>query len=77
MSTITIDQVLDTINQLPFEQQEILIAIFHKRLQETRRQKISQDAQESLVAFRQGELIMQSADQIIRELHNSLDENDA
>jgi len=77
MSTITIDQVLDSINQLSFEQQEMLIDIFRKRLIETRRQKIAQDAQESLSAFRQGQFTAQPADQVVQELHESLDEYSA
>ena len=77
MRPITFDQVLDTINQLPFEQQEMLIDIFRKRLIETRRQKIAQDAQESLNAFHQGQFTSQPAEQIVQELHESLDENSA
>ena len=77
MSTITFDQVLDTISQMPFEQQEMLIDIFRKRLIETRRQKIALDAQESLSAFRQGQFTVQPADQVVQELHESLDENSA
>ena len=77
MRPITFDQVLDTIDQLPFEQQEMLIDIFRKRLIETRRQKIAQDAQESLNAFRQGRFTAQPVDQVLKELHESLDENSA
>ncbi len=74
MRPITFDQVLDTINQLPFEQQEMLIDICHKRVIETRRQKIAQDAQESLSAFRQGKFNVQPADHVVKELHESVDE---
>ncbi len=77
MSTVTFDQAIDTINQLPFEQQEMLIDIFRKRLIETRRQKIAQDAQESLNAFRQGQFTTQSADEAVQELHTLLDEDSA
>ena len=77
MSTVTIDQVLDTIDELSFEQQEMLVDIVYKRLLETRRQKIAQDAQESLKAFRQGQYVAQSADMLLRELHESFDQDAA
>ena len=76
MNTITFDQLLDTINQLPIEQQEMLIDISRKRLIEMRRQQIARDALESLKAFRRGQFTAKSADQIIQELHESLDEDD-
>lgn len=76
MSTVTIDQVLDTIDELSFEQQEMLVDIIYKRLLETRRQKIAQDAQESLNAFHQGQYLAQSADMVLRELHESFDQDD-
>ena len=75
MNTVTFDQALDVINKLPFEQQEMLIDIFRKRLVEKRRQQIAQDAQESLNAFRQGQFTAQSAEQIIRELNESYNED--
>lgn len=68
MSTITFDQAINTVDQLPFEQQEMLIDIFRRRLIEADRQKIARDAQESLNAFRQGKFSAQSADQVIQEL---------
>ncbi len=77
MSVMTFDKLLDTINQLPFEQQEMLIDISRKRLIEVRRQKIAQNAQESLEAFRKGQLGSQSADQVVQKLHELIDEDRA
>lgn len=77
MITNSFDQLLDTIDQLPFEQQEMLIDIFRKRLIESRRQKIAQDAQDSLSAFRQGQLSAEPADQVVQELHESIEEKSA
>lgn len=74
MNTATFDQALEAVNKLPFEQQEMLIDIFRKRLAETRRHQIAQDAQDSLVAFRQGQFTAQSAEQVIRELNESYNE---
>jgi hypothetical protein len=77
MGTITLDQAIETINQLPIEQQEMLITIFQKRLIEAHRQQIAQDAQESLTAFRQGKYTPQSAEQVISELHEASEDYDA
>jgi hypothetical protein len=74
MSTITFDQAIETVSQLTFEQQEMLVELFGKRLVEARRQRIAQDAQESLAAFRQGAFTAQSANQLIQTLHESVDE---
>ncbi|MCP4361332.1 MAG: hypothetical protein GY796_25260 [Chloroflexi bacterium] len=75
MSTITFDQVLSTINQLPFEQQEMLFDIFQKRLIEMRRLTLAKDAQESLNAFRDEQFTTQSADQVVQELHELLEKD--
>ena len=77
MNTNNFDKLLDTINQLPFEQQEMLIDIFRKRLIDTRRQKIALDAQESLSAFRQGQFTAQPAEQVVQVLHESLEKEGA
>ncbi len=69
MSTITFNQAINTVGQLPVDQQEMLIDIFRKRLIEAERQKIARDARESLSAFRQGQFTAQSANQVIQELH--------
>ena len=77
MNAITFNQLLDSINQLPLEQQEMLLEISRKRLIEMRRQEIARDAQASLRAFREGRFTAQSAEQVIQELHESLNADDA
>jgi len=74
MNTITLDQALDTVMQLPFEQQEMLLDIIHRRHIESRRQEIAQDAQEAIDAFHAGKLKPQPVEEIIAELRQSLDE---
>ena len=69
MNAITFDQAINIVDQLPYEQQEMLIDIFRKRLIEADRQRIARDAQDSLSAFRQGQFVVQPADQVIQELH--------
>lgn len=41
---ITLDQAIDTVEQLPAEQQEILVDIFYHRHLEKRRGEIAEDA---------------------------------
>lgn len=75
MSEITLDTALDTVMELPIEQQEMLLDIVRKRHIERRRQEIAMDAQESLAAFRTGQLRAQSATEVIVELRQVLDED--
>jgi hypothetical protein len=76
MNTISLDEALETVMQLPPEQQEMLIDIVRHRQIERQRQEIADNAQESLAAFRAGELKPQSASEVITELRRSLDEAD-
>ena len=69
---MTFEQVVELIRQLPDEQQEILIDLIHSWRVEARRREIARDAQESLVAFRSGQLEPQSAQAVIAELRRSL-----
>lgn len=64
----TLDQVLDTVMQLPLEQQEMLIQILYRRHIESRRAKIAEDAQEAIAAFHAGKLKPQPAEEIFTEL---------
>ncbi len=76
MTTVTLDQALDVVNQLTIEQQEILIDIIRSRHIEDRRKRIAQDAHESLQMYLSGQLKPQSARQVIRELRKALKESD-
>lgn len=76
MTTVTLDEALDTIMQLPPGQQEMLINIVHSRHIERRREEMAADAQRSLAAFRSGQLKSQSASDIIAELRLEIDEDD-
>jgi hypothetical protein len=70
----TLDQVLETALQLPYEQQEMLIKILQNRHHQSRRAEIAADAQQSLADFRAGHARPQSAKSIIAELRQSLDD---
>ena len=73
----TLDQVLETALQLPYEQQEALIKILQHRHHQSRRAEISADAQQSLAEFRAGKFQPQSAQSAIAELRQFLDDTEA
>lgn len=66
---MTLDQAIDAAMQLPPDQREMLLDILQKRQIESRRQEIADDARESIAMFESGQLRAQTADEIIRELH--------
>ena len=74
MDTITLDQAIDTVMQLSFEEQEMLLDIIRNRHLESRRQEIARDAQASIAAFLAGELKLQPLNEIITELRQALNE---
>jgi hypothetical protein len=74
MNITTLDQAIDTVMQLPLEQQEMLIDIVRSRHIENRRREIAKDAQESITAFHAGKLKPQPVNEIITELRQSLNE---
>ena len=71
MDTITLDQALEAVMQLPQEQQDMLIEILYHRQIQVRRAEIAHDAQESLAAFRAGKLPAQSASAVIAQLRQT------
>lgn len=73
MSAATLDQALDIAMQLPLEQQEMLLEILKRRQSERNRREMAADAQASIAEFRAGYLAAQSAEDVIAELHRSLD----
>lgn len=72
----TLDQVLETALQLPYEQQEMLIKILQNRHHQSRRAEIAADARQSLIDFRAGKFQSQSAQSVIAELRQSLDDTE-
>jgi len=69
----TLDQAIDTVRQLPLEQQEILIDIFHHRHIEKRRREISVDAKRAIADFHAGKLQPKPVHEILSELHITSD----
>jgi hypothetical protein len=75
-NAVTLDGVIDAAMQLPEDQREMLVSILQMRKLEARRHEIAVDAQESLGAYRAGKLQAQSVEEAIRELHQSLEDDE-
>ena len=73
----TLEQVLETALQLPYEQQEMLIKILQNRHQESRRAEIATDAQQTLADFHAGKFKPQSSGEVVAALRQSLQESEA
>ena len=72
----SLSQVLEIALQLPYEQQEMLIEILQNRHHENRRAEIAVDAQRTLADFHTGKFQLQSAEDVIVALRQSLNEPD-
>jgi len=72
---VTLDEAIDTASHLPADQQEMLIQILRHRHIDARRQEIAEDARQAITLFRQGQLIPRSANDVISELHEGLEED--
>ena len=70
---ITLDQAIDIVQQLPAEQQEILVDILYHRHVEKRRREIAEDAKKSISDFHAGRLQPKSVQEIISELRMTSD----
>ncbi|MCX6152358.1 MAG: hypothetical protein NTX22_17665 [Ignavibacteriales bacterium] len=69
----SLDQTLEIIMRLPFEQQNYLIDILKKRSIENRRTEIARNAKQAKEAYRRG-LKAKSSKEVIASLRASLQE---
>ncbi len=69
---VTIDYCLDMVMQLTSEEQDMLIEIVKKRQIELRRKEIAISAREAIAEYRAGKTKPESAEELIRRLHFSL-----
>ena len=72
----TFEQVLDLVNELPLEQQELLIEIVKKRAIQIRRRELAKVSQEALNEFKNGNLKPQTANEAIEELRDYLSDSE-
>ena len=71
---MTLNFAIETVMQLPYPQQEMLLEIIHRRHVEQRRNEMAQDAQTTLAAFRLGQFSPQPVQAVIDELRAALNE---
>ncbi len=72
MSVMTLDEAIETVTRLPYEQQEMLIEILHRRHIEKRRREIADYARRTKEDFHAGRLQAKSAQDAVAELRQSL-----
>ncbi|WP_425214961.1 hypothetical protein [Tumidithrix helvetica] len=71
--TITLAEAIEIVEQLPVEQQDMLVQIVLSRQIERRRDEIAQSGREAIAAYQAGELKAYTAAEAIAELSNILD----
>ncbi|CAN5896857.1 hypothetical protein BH24DEI2_BH24DEI2_20730 [soil metagenome] len=71
---VTLDKALDVVMELSPDEQEMLLGIVKKRRVEARRTEIAESFVEAKRAWRAGELKVQTADELIADLHMSLED---
>ncbi len=70
----TLNDAIETVSSLPQQQQEMLLEICRHRLAAARREEIANAARKAKADFAQGKYKDQSADALIRELHQGIAE---
>jgi hypothetical protein len=70
---VTLAAAIEVVEQLPTDQQDMLVQIIRNRQIERRREEIAQNGREALAAYRAGELKSYTAEEAIAELRNILD----
>lgn len=69
---VTLAAAIEVVEQLPTDQQDMLVQIIRNRQIERRREEIAQNGREALTAYRAGELKSYTAEEAIAELRNIL-----
>ncbi len=68
MKTSALQQAIESVESLPIEDQEILLHLLQKRLQERRRTNLYQEVREIKQEFAEGNVKFGSVDQFLAEL---------
>jgi hypothetical protein len=71
---LTFEKLLDTIEDLPIDQQELLMNIVSHRLADKRRQQLAQECRDGLAEFHSGQLKPMTAEEAIADLRNFIAE---
>lgn len=70
---VTLAAAIEVVEQLPSDQQDLLVQIIRNRQIERRRDEIAENGREALAAYRAGELKSYTAEEAIAELRNMID----
>ena len=65
-------ELIESVEALPLDDQEILMDIINRRIIEQRRDELVADMEESLQAYRKGEVRIGTVDDLLRDLDEDL-----
>ena len=68
----TLEQALDTVSELPPDQQEMLADILRRRQNDAWRRRTAAEARELISAFHEGKFKAESSDEVIQCLRDGL-----
>jgi hypothetical protein len=63
-------ELIESVEALPLDDQQILMDIINRRIIEQRRDELVADMEESLEAYRKGEVRIGTVDDLLRDLNN-------
>ncbi len=69
---VTLASAIEVVEQLPSDQQDLLVQIIRNRQIERRRDEIAENGREALAAYRAGELKSYTAEDAIAELRSMM-----
>ena len=76
MKTMNFDQVLSCAENLPPDEQELLLELLRKRQTEGWRNETATEARKAARAYRSGKLKAESADAVVAALRSALEADD-
>ncbi|MGB7544483.1 MAG: hypothetical protein WBL92_02665 [Methanothrix sp.] len=65
-------ELIESVEALPLDDQEILMDIINRRIIEQRRDELVADMEESMQAYRKGEVRIGTVDDLLRDLDEDL-----
>lgn len=67
---MTLQQILEATEQLSYQQRELLLQVLSRRQREARQSQIARHAKKARRAFQLGQLTTETAEELIKRLHN-------
>ena len=67
---LSFQELIESVEALPLDDQQILMDIINRRIIEQRRDELVADMEESLEAYRKGEVRIGTVDDLLRDLNN-------